>query len=116
MVALLHEDLTVLLLHSGKTLPCGCCVAVESFKEIQDSVCVSQRSSDGLEERVVLFLKMSPGITLGADLIKAIKMQIRTYLSARHVPAIFLPIGDIPVSDIDVFGRHIWFVFMCRFH
>lgn len=37
---------------------------MESFKEITDSLCVSQRSTDAMEERVVLFLKVS---TLAAD-------------------------------------------------
>ncbi|KAK7087117.1 acetoacetyl-CoA synthetase-like [Littorina saxatilis] len=71
---------------------------VESFKEIQDSVCVAQRSRDGLEERVVLFLKMVAGVELNKDLVGSIKNHIRTYLSARHVPAIFLPIADIPYT------------------
>lgn len=76
----------------------ACHPPVESFKEIQDSVCVAQRSQDGLEERVVLFLKMVPGVELNKELITSIKNHIRTYLSARHVPSVFLPIGDIPVS------------------
>jgi acetoacetyl-CoA synthetase len=71
---------------------------VESFKEIQDSVCVAQRSKDGMEERVVLFVKMVPGVDLSPDIIASIKHHIRNYLSARHVPAIFLPVADIPVS------------------
>ena len=75
---------------------------MESFKEIQDSVCVSQRSQDGLEERVVLFLKMVPGVELSKDLITSMKTHIRTYLSARHVPAVFLTIDDIPVSEVNM--------------
>ncbi|KAL8569148.1 hypothetical protein ACOMHN_020275 [Nucella lapillus] len=71
---------------------------VESFKEIQDSVCVAQRSQNGLEERVVLFLKMVPGVDLNHDLINSIKTHIRTYLSARHVPALFLSVTDIPYT------------------
>ncbi|KAK7494055.1 hypothetical protein BaRGS_00014713 [Batillaria attramentaria] len=71
---------------------------VESFKEIQDSVCVAQRSRDEMEERVILFLKMVPGFELTSDLITSIKNHIRTYLSARHVPAVFLPIADIPYT------------------
>lgn len=71
---------------------------VESFKEIQDSVCVAQRSRDQTEERVILFVKMVPGYELSNELVNNLKSHIRTYLSARHVPAIFLPIADIPVS------------------
>lgn len=72
---------------------------VEGFKEIQDSVCVSQRSQDGLDERVVLFLKMAPGSEFGENVVSSLKTHIRTYLSARHVPAVILPIADIPVSS-----------------
>ncbi|XP_005109630.1 acetoacetyl-CoA synthetase [Aplysia californica] len=71
---------------------------VESFKEIQDSVCVSQRSKDGIEERVILFLKMAPGSEFGAAVVNSIKTHIRTYLSARHVPAVIMPIADIPYT------------------
>lgn len=73
---------------------------MESFKEIQDSVCVAQRSQDQTEERVVLFLKMVPGVVLSPDLINSLKNHIRTYLSARHVPGVFLPIEDIPVRAL----------------
>jgi len=71
---------------------------VESFKEIEDSVCVSQRSKDFIEERVVLFLKMAPGSEFSPAVVNSLKTHIRTYLSARHVPAVFLPISDIPYT------------------
>ncbi|XP_013064717.2 acetoacetyl-CoA synthetase-like [Biomphalaria glabrata] len=71
---------------------------VESFKEIQDSVCVGQKSKDGSDERVVLFLKMAPGSEFGSTVVESIKNHIRTYLSARHVPAVILPIADIPYT------------------
>jgi len=70
---------------------------VESFKEVQDSLCVAQKSCDGSDERVVLFLKMAPGIQLSAELIKQVQMSIRKELSARHVPAVILQTTDIPV-------------------
>lgn len=72
--------------------------AVESFKEIHDSVCVAQHNKDGTEERVVLFLKMVPGVEFSPDLIHSLKHHIRNYLSARHIPAVFLPIADIPYT------------------
>lgn len=71
---------------------------VESFKEIQDSLCVSQRSKDGLDERVILFLKMAQGSELGPPVINSLRTHIRTYLSARHVPALILPTEDIPYT------------------
>merc|ERR1719402_1605989 len=70
---------------------------VEEFKEISDSVCVGQKKPDRSEERVVLFLKMVNG-DLPADLVKRLSTTIRSRLSARHVPALILPISDIPYT------------------
>lgn len=65
---------------------------------IADSVCVSQCNASKTEERVILFLKMKDSGTLSDNLIKRLKTAIREELSPRHVPALILPIGDIPVS------------------
>lgn len=73
---------------------------VEEFKEIADSVCVSQRSKDGSEERVVLFLKMAAGSQFTPELVKQLRTVIRNQLSARHVPSVILEIKDIPVSSL----------------
>lgn len=70
---------------------------VEEFKEIADSLCVGQRSPDRSEERVVLFLRMVKG-EVTPELIKSLASTIRTRLSARHVPALILPISDIPYT------------------
>ena len=58
---------------------------------------MAQKSRDGSDERVVLFLKMAPDIVLSAELIRQIQMSIRKELSARHVPAVVLETSDIPV-------------------
>ena len=58
---------------------------------------MGQKKSDGSEERVLLFLKMSNG-SLTDDLVGKLVTRIRTQLSARHVPAIILPIADIPYT------------------
>jgi len=71
---------------------------VEHFIEISDSVCVAQRNNSRTEERVVLFLKLSPGFELTPDLVTRIKTAIREHLSPRHVPAVILPIPDIPYT------------------
>ena len=60
-------------------------------------MCVGQRTPDRSEERVVLFLKMVNG-DLTADLVKRLSTTIRSRLSARHVPALILPISDIPYT------------------
>ena len=69
------------------------------FQEVTDSLCVGQRFSNNTEERVILFLKMADGgDQVPADLVKRIAVSIRARLSARHVPALILPIADIPYT------------------
>ncbi|XP_023232742.1 acetoacetyl-CoA synthetase-like [Centruroides sculpturatus] len=70
---------------------------VESFKEIQDSVCVSQYNKLQ-EERVVLFLKLAMDHSLTTELIERVKLAIRRELSARHVPAVILETKAIPYT------------------
>ena len=60
-------------------------------------MCVGQRSPDRSEERVILFLKMVSGEP-SKELIKSLVTTIRSRLSARHVPALILPISDIPYT------------------
>ena len=58
---------------------------------------MGQRTPDRSEERVILFLKMVKGV-LSPDFIKRLSTTIRSRLSARHVPALILPISDIPYT------------------
>lgn len=73
---------------------------VQNFRdEIADSVCVGQRSTKNIgEERVVLFLKMKEGREFTDQLKARLHTAIREQLSPRHVPAVTLPIGDIPYT------------------
>ena len=68
----------------------------EFMDSVADSLCVGQETADG--ERVVLFLKMIPSVTFTTELVAKIKLRIRTLLSARHVPAVIMPIADIPYT------------------
>jgi len=70
---------------------------VEHFSEIADSLCVGQRTPDG-EERVILFLKMAENLEFEPNVVDKLRKQIRTNLSARHVPTLILPITDIPYT------------------
>lgn len=65
---------------------------------VEDSLCVGQKIKNEDDERVVLFLKMKNNEPLSDELVKSIKVKIRSELSPRHVPAFILPITDIPVS------------------
>lgn len=70
---------------------------VESFKTVEDSLCVSQSSSNG-DERVILFLKLCLGETLCDNLIQRLKDAITVKLSVRHLPAKFLQVEEIPYT------------------
>ena len=67
---------------------------VEQLPEILESIVVGQ-DWDG-DVRVVLFVKLKPGVVLDEALVKRIKDQIRTNTTPRHVPAKIIAIGDIP--------------------
>lgn len=71
---------------------------MQTFSQVADSLCVSQTNAISCEERVVLFVKVAQGHCFDDKLIDAIKCAIRESLSPRHVPAVILPIDDIPVS------------------
>jgi len=72
---------------------------VEQFPEVKDSVCVGQRNDAG-DERVVLFLQTAeePGAVLDQDLVGRLRAAIRSQLSVRHLPALVLPINEIPYT------------------
>merc|ERR1712038_230950 len=70
---------------------------VEPYIEIEDSLCVGQRTPDG-EERVILFLKMADTFDFNDSIVKSLRTNIRANLSARHVPTMILPIEDIPYT------------------
>jgi acetoacetyl-CoA synthetase len=69
---------------------------VESMEEIQDSIVVGQNFDNDV--RVILFVRLASGVELTADLKKRIKKNIRENTTPRHVPAIILPVADIPVT------------------
>jgi len=73
---------------------------VETYPEVADSLCVGQKSAlaGGDNERVILFLKMADDIAFEGGLVKKLKKKISEALSIRHVPALILPIADIPYT------------------
>lgn len=72
---------------------------VDKFNEfVADSIVVGQKRPEDNDERVVLFLKMKEGCEFNKDLVDKIKVKIRTELSPRHVPAVILPIAEIPYT------------------
>lgn len=72
---------------------------MEKFSDVlDDTLCVGQRRPEDKDERVLLFLKMRPEHKFTPTLEKKIRKEIRTSLSARHVPSFIFEIQDIPVS------------------
>jgi acetoacetyl-CoA synthetase len=59
--------------------------AVEQI--IVDYLAVGQKIDGGIDERVILFVKLLDGQSLSTDLEQKIKTEIRTRRSPRHVPA-----------------------------
>ena len=67
---------------------------IEHIPEVLDSIVIGQPYQDDV--RVVLFVKLKPGLTLSTELQQQIKQMIRNSASPRHVPAIILQVPDIP--------------------
>ncbi|TIR23073.1 MAG: acetoacetate--CoA ligase, partial [Mesorhizobium sp.] len=67
---------------------------VEQLDEVAEAICIGQDWDDDV--RVILFVRLVPGLTLDADLEKKIKTKIRIGASPRHVPAKVIQVADIP--------------------
>jgi acetoacetyl-CoA synthetase len=67
---------------------------VEQLEEVAEAICIGQDWDDDV--RVILFVRLAPGLVLDADLDKKIKTKIRVGASPRHVPAKIIQVADIP--------------------
>lgn len=67
---------------------------VELHADIVEAVAVGQHF-DG-DARMVLFVTLAPGVELTDTLITALKRDLRTNLSPRHVPAKVVAVPDVP--------------------
>ncbi|MDE0645302.1 MAG: acetoacetate--CoA ligase [Gammaproteobacteria bacterium] len=67
---------------------------VESMSEIIEAICVGQKWES--DERVVLFVVVTPNTTLDDDLVNQIKQRIRLNTTPRHVPALVLEVSEVP--------------------
>ncbi|MCC7048276.1 MAG: acetoacetate--CoA ligase [Alphaproteobacteria bacterium] len=68
---------------------------VEQLDEVVESIVIGQDWADG-DVRVVLFVRLRPGLSLDDNLTKKIKDQIRRNTTPRHVPAKIVHVADIP--------------------
>jgi acetoacetyl-CoA synthetase len=68
--------------------------AVESLPQVAEALAVGQDWQGDV--RVVLFVRLQPGIELDEALKRTIRETIRTQTTARHVPARVIAVPDIP--------------------
>jgi len=66
---------------------------------ISDGLCVGRRRAGEVDEEVVLFVKMEDGVDFNEALVKEIKGDVRSALSARHVPTLISQCWVIPVTQ-----------------
>jgi len=69
---------------------------LETMPEIADSLVVGQRWQG--DERVILFVRLAPGGSLGEELKERIRREIKEKVSPRHVPSKVIPVADIPYT------------------
>jgi acetoacetyl-CoA synthetase len=69
---------------------------VEKLQQIVDSLAVGQNWKG--DQRIVLFVKLAPGVQLSGDLKNRIKNALREQASPRHVPALIIEAPDIPYT------------------
>ncbi len=71
---------------------------VEHMPEVAESLVIGQDFTDkrGSDVRIVLFVRMQPGMTLDDALRTRIQRQIRENVTPHHVPKKILQVADIP--------------------
>jgi acetoacetyl-CoA synthetase len=67
---------------------------VEAMYEVLEAVCVGQDWKG--DQRVVLFVRLRPGLEMTEELQKTIRARIRSGATPRHVPARIVSVPDIP--------------------
>jgi acetoacetyl-CoA synthetase len=67
---------------------------VEQFEEVAESLVIGQEWRGDL--RIVLFVRMRDGLSLGDELQQRIRKRIRESASPHHVPRIIIQVADIP--------------------
>ncbi|GGB04407.1 acetoacetyl-CoA synthetase [Brucella endophytica] len=67
---------------------------VETIPEVIEAVCVGQDWQG--DQRIVLFVKLRPGMELDDELQAIIRSRIRTGATPRHVPARIIAVPEIP--------------------
>ncbi len=69
---------------------------VEKIEGIADSLAIGQNWEG--DQRIILFVKLVPGVTLTEDLKNTIRKTLREKASPRHVPAIIMEMPSAPYT------------------
>lgn len=70
---------------------------VERCDEVLESLVIEQRSQKDVDNsRIVLFVRLRPGVELTPALQDTLKARIREHASPHHVPRIIVQVADIP--------------------
>lgn len=69
---------------------------LERLPEIADSLAIGQEWQG--DQRIILFVKLTPGFRLTEELEEKIKRTLREHASPRHVPARIIEAPDIPYT------------------
>jgi acetoacetyl-CoA synthetase len=67
---------------------------VEQLPEVVESVAIGQQWEG--DERIVLFVRLRPGLALDDGLVERIRRHVRQNATPRHVPARILQVDEIP--------------------
>ena len=70
---------------------------VEQLDEVVEALAIGQDWEHDV--RVVLFVRLAPGLALDEALEKKIRTEIRTHATPRHVPARIVAVRDIPRTN-----------------
>jgi len=69
---------------------------VEKIEGVADSVAIGQDFKG--DQRIILFVKLAPGVSLTAELQETIRKTLLRNASPRHVPAKIIAVPDIPYT------------------
>jgi len=74
-------------------------VIARSLPEVVASMAVDQDApNEPGDKRLVLFVVLQPGVRLERSLVLHIKRELKTHASAAHVPAVIVPVRELPVT------------------
>jgi acetoacetyl-CoA synthetase len=61
-----------------------------------ESVVIGQEVDGGADVRIVLFVRLQPGVVFNDALVERVRRRIRENASPHHVPKVVVPVADIP--------------------